>query len=145
MKNCAKCGESKPFDQFYKDRAKKDGLRNFCSLCDRQKSETRRKNFPDKVRNEVRNSKYIKKYGITAVDVENMRNAQNNKCDICYQELKSGIFTCVDHDHKTGKVRALLCRGCNLVLGNAQDSTQVLSNAILYLEKHNLLCNQESK
>ena len=136
MKTCIKCGVTKSLDQYYKDRAKKDGIRNCCAECDRKKGELRRKAFPDKVKNEVRNSKYIKKYGITAKEVNNMFLDQNGKCNICATELQEGIFTCVDHDHDSGKVRSLLCRMCNLLLGNARESQHILNQAIEYLNTH---------
>ena len=79
-------------------------------------------------------------YKITPEQVEEKRELQNNSCAIC-----KAVFTgtpYIDHDHsccpqskKTcGKcVRGLLCRECNLGLGNFQDNPQALQNAILYL------------
>jgi hypothetical protein len=43
---------------------------------------------------------------------------------------------CVDHDHKTGKVRQLLCRNCNMVLGQVGDNANLLEEMIKYLQKH---------
>lgn len=47
-------------------------------------------------------------------------------------------YLSVDHDHKTGKTRQLLCRKCNLIIGLAKDDCTVLKSAIEYLEKHNV-------
>ena len=41
----------------------------------------------------------------------------------------------IDHDHKTGKLRGLLCHQCNVGLGNFKDSTNRMLNAIMYLSK----------
>jgi hypothetical protein len=141
MQTCIRCSAEKPLSEFYVDRAKHNGLRSACKECDKEKGALRRKNHPEKVKREVQNSKYIKKYGLTSDDVERMRQEQQNCCSICKHQLKDGIFTCVDHDHATGKVRALLCRGCNLVLGNAQDSEEVLLSAVEYLRKHRFVTN----
>jgi hypothetical protein len=43
----------------------------------------------------------------------------------------------VDHDHKTGKVREVLCFTCNVMLGQAQDDPALLVRAVAYLQKHN--------
>jgi hypothetical protein len=82
-----------------------------------------------------------KKLGVTTTQVETMRVKQDNRCAICgthADEIKHGSYRhnplVVDHDHKTGKFRGLLCPTCNLVLGHAQDDTSLLSNAITYLE-----------
>lgn len=67
-----------------------------------------------------------------------MLHAQDGKCAICKtaswdKEHKKFRRLVVDHDHKTGKVRGLLCANCNLVLGHAKDSVQLLAASIAYL------------
>lgn len=67
---------------------------------------------------------------------------QNNLCDIC---KKSETCTspihgkirdlCVDHCHKTGKVRGLLCDDCNVLLGRAKDNIETCFSAAEYLKK----------
>lgn len=42
----------------------------------------------------------------------------------------------VDHDHRTGKVIALLCHKCNAALGNVNDSIDILKEMISYIDKH---------
>ena len=42
----------------------------------------------------------------------------------------------VDHNHETGKIRALLCSECNQMLGKAKDSEETLLAAVAYLRKH---------
>jgi Recombination endonuclease VII len=53
-------------------------------------------------------------------------------CDICSDQVKS---LCRDHCHVTDKRRGNLCNSCNLVLGFAKDSPEILRKAALYLEK----------
>ena len=64
MKKCIKCGEEKPLSEFYKDSIRKDGLRGPCKVCDINKSRSYREQFPEKAKNQVRNSKLKTKYGI---------------------------------------------------------------------------------
>jgi hypothetical protein len=73
-----------------------------------------------------------KRYGITKEKFDKMVAEQGNRCKICEK-----VFTKtphLDHDHKEGKIRGLLCQYCNWMLGNAGDSVTVLMNAIKYLE-----------
>jgi hypothetical protein len=77
------------------------------------------------------------KYGITREEFDKMIQAQNGLCAICQQPF---IKTpCVDHNHATGENRDLLCHPCNHGIGNFKDNPDILSKAILYLQKHSLV------
>jgi hypothetical protein len=70
-------------------------------------------------------------------DYNELLLAQNGKCKMCQMEqsrLNKKLF--VDHDHKTGKVRGLLCWRCNSVLGHSRDDIRILTKAILYLRRN---------
>jgi len=85
---------------------------------------------------EVRNKRLLKRYGISIIDYENMYEQQGGCCSICKDILfNSKRFAAVDHDHKTGKVRGLLCKFCNRGLGLFHDDTNLLKKAILYLNE----------
>jgi hypothetical protein len=71
-----------------------------------------------------------KKYNITLEEYNSMAHSQENKCAIC-GDISGKL--CVDHDHKTGEVRGLLCTNCNTSLGKFKDSIEILKNAISYL------------
>jgi hypothetical protein len=62
-----------------------------------------------------RSNYYRTRYGITMEEFERMLFEQDNKCAICKQEFIKTPH--VDHDHKTLKVRGLLCSNCNVGLG----------------------------
>ena len=76
----------------------------------------------------------LSKLGLSETDYNNMLVTQANTCAICKLRCKSGRMLSVDHCHATGTVRGLLCRSCNLMLGNAHDSVLMLKAAIFYLE-----------
>lgn len=59
--------------------------------------------------------------------------SQHNSCAICRKKFESIRKTFIDHDHKTGKVRALLCASCNSMIGHANDNTDILYSAIKYI------------
>jgi len=78
----------------------------------------------------AREAALIRKYGIDAEDYSRMLASQNGKCLICGSigsvrwNPRAGDYQTqrlvVDHDHKTGKVRGLLCHGCNGLLGEIE-------------------------
>jgi hypothetical protein len=67
--------------------------------------------------------------------IQEIFDAQDHKCKICKMKADLHNELCVDHCHKTGKVRGLLCRQCNTGLGNFRDNTELLKSAIKYLGK----------
>jgi Recombination endonuclease VII len=74
-------------------------------------------------------------YGLSVAEFDALVEKQNKCCAICEKEFERTPQ--VDHDHKTGKVRGLLCIKCNRALGLFADDSNVLKNAITYLEKNN--------
>src|SRR6267154_846109 len=83
------------------------------------------------------------KYNITLQEYDDLILNQKNVCAICCKSetrksSNSDNITrlSIDHCHKSGIVRALLCYRCNILLGKAKDSIELLKQAILYLEKH---------
>lgn len=82
-----------------------------------------------------------KLYGLGRGEYEQRNQAQGGRCAICGDEeitvirgKKIGLS--VDHCHVSGKVRDLLCRACNNILGDAKDDPERLRRAIAYLERH---------
>lgn len=167
MKICSKCKLEYSEDQFFKQKAARDGFSSWCKNCSREygRSEAGKKCRHKKEYIESRrlynlnyrqtetfkkyNRKYLKtpyrsemgkkfdkiknlsKYGLTLTEYDKLLSTLNNRCAICKKEL---IKPCVDHCHKTLKVRGILCIQCNFLLEYAHDNIQVLKNAINYLE-----------
>lgn len=75
-------------------------------------------------------------YNLTEDQVQEMHFNQKGLCWICENPLKPKQGTQIDHCHKSGKIRGLLCNHCNRLLGSAKDSIVILRNAIRYLEKN---------
>lgn len=76
-------------------------------------------------------------FGLTLAAYHAMREQQKNRCAIC-RRLQSGRCKrlAVDHDHKTKRIRALLCSRCNRALGLLRDNISLVRKALAYLEKH---------
>lgn len=84
------------------------------------------------------NRKYIlkKKYGITLDQYNEMLEKQGGLCANCGQ-TNEGRILCVDHNHKTGAVRELLCNICNWLEGTVEKYGEALVTSILsYRQKH---------
>ena len=77
-------------------------------------------------------------FGISLDEYNTILGKQNGCCAICgisNNEIANGKETrfSVDHDHKTGEIRGLLCGNCNRGVGNLKDSIETLKSAINYL------------
>ena len=81
------------------------------------------------------------RYGLSYTQYLELVELQKNCCALCglpesrknqRNEIKP---LSVDHDHRTGKVRGLLCNDCNAMLGFAHEDIERLSNAIIYITK----------
>lgn len=146
-KTCSICGVEKPVDDFYRNRSYKSGYDNRCKACHNAQTNARhvaartadptyhtkrssvwRHANPDK----VRISHLRRVYGITAERYHAMLAEQRNACALCGVTFTKTPL--VDHDHTTGRIRGLLCAGCNNILGLARDSAERLRAAADYLE-----------
>ena len=79
----------------------------------------------------------MKKYGITLDDYEALSAAQDNRCLICGDAETGGLH--VDHDHRTGRVRGLLCGRCNKAIGLFDDDpTRVLAAERYLVDSRNM-------
>jgi hypothetical protein len=97
-------------------------------ILKRQKED--HKKYPHKRKNSM--LKY--QYGITIDDYNKMFEKQKGKCDICERHQNDLTRTlCVDHDHKTNKVRALLCVTCNTDVSVVENK---LEEMLKYLNKY---------
>ena len=122
-KHCSACLEEKPLEGFYIKDKKTQRRATVCKECDKERIRTR----------------YLQsKFDLSYNDFCEMERKQNGVCAICkkFETHRRGQRLCVDHNHKTGKVRALLCHHCNTAIGLFQDDISNLSNAIDYLRKH---------
>lgn len=138
---CIECNQIKSQDLFHK--------------CEIDKKESRCRNCKKNLKNPCGKSSltlrelYLKRrYKLNDDEINYIIKNQNNKCDICHKyEKKINPSTkliqnlSVDHCHKseaTNKIiiRGLLCYNCNIMLGMADDDTDILLSAVEYLKKY---------
>jgi ATP-dependent 26S proteasome regulatory subunit len=161
MKQCSICKLNKNEIEFHKNQNHKDKLDSRCKSCKHKNNMLNREKYkiyhhkryienkkeineknrkwyklnPDKSRNQ----KLLYTYGITLEQRNKMILDQENKCPICFDILDTidNKNIHVDHNHNTGKVRAVLCKKCNSMIGLCREREDILLNAIGYLKKHN--------
>lgn len=88
----------------------------------------------------IRSAHLKRKFGMTAEEWDKEFDKQGRVCACCGSDQSGsrhryGWHT--DHDHATGKFRAILCRPCNVALGLVDDRTERLRALIVYLERFN--------
>ena len=129
-KVCSKCKQEKELEKFHKNKFEKSGLHHYCKSCNK----IQKKNSYNYEKSKI--LRISNKYNLSTQQVEELYISQNKKCKICnieYLMISKHYGLYIDHCHKTGKVRGLLCASCNKLLGDCKDSIEILKSSILYL------------
>lgn len=117
-KSCGQCREMKPADDFYRQLLAPDGLQSVCKACSKVNQDayalTRR----------------CRKVGITVEQYEALWKVQGGRCGTC----KRRPATDLDHCHRTGKFRGLVCAACNRILGTVDDDAALLRLLAAYVD-----------
>ena len=134
FKTCTKCKRVYPATSkfFFRHKNRNDGFDPWCKECKREYHKWYYKK---------------KRYNITFESYKARLEQQSNRCAICgisFDILKKIKINQVpglgepriDHNHKTGKIRGLLCDDCNTALGSFQDNPLILIKAVKYLQKN---------
>ena len=154
MIKCTKCLEIKSIDSFSRDKYKTTGRRSQCKECNkkdhikrytndpegqRNRSNTYRNNLrkinPEKLKESQRKSALKKHYNLTLEEYNLKLQEQNGVCEICKTPPNKKQLA-VDHCHKTGKIRKLLCANCNTALGLLYDDVNIITSLRNYIIKH---------
>lgn len=156
MKRCTKCKNEYPatLEYFYKDKNGRNGLHSRCKNCHRdamleyRKTEAGKQtvqrakgkyNLTPRAKRTKKNYELKRRFNITLEQYDEMFEKQNGVCAICkLPEITMRLA--VDHDHKTGEIRGLLCQRCNRFLGQAYEDLNILQNAIKYLQERRAQC-----
>jgi len=133
---CNKCGKTKEIHEFVKCKKSKTGYRKVCRECRKQQQRDWVADNKDHFESLTRRQHLKKRYGITPEDYEKMLTEQKGKCAICNRHGQSPgnkRRLDVDHCHKTGKIRGLLCNRCNQSMGKVKDDIDLLKKFLAYL------------
>ncbi|NUQ96740.1 MAG: recombination endonuclease VII [Streptomyces sp.] len=111
-KRCRGCDEVRPHSEWHRKGA---GWASRCKACRAAAAPAQH---------------LLRKYGLTEVERDELITSQGGVCCICL----SAPATHVDHCHKTGRVRGVLCFNCNSGLGLLRDDPEAMNRAADYLE-----------
>lgn len=128
---CGDCGQTKSVSEFYW-RSDAGRFQSYCKTCKSRRDKTYRDADPLAHRDRVMR----RKYGIGLAEFDAMVAAQGGGCAICKATVNPDANSlAVDHCHKTGKVRGILCGRCNKALGLFNDDPNLLKRAVMYLRR----------
>lgn len=153
MQTCSACKQHKEITEFCKNKNSLNGIHYRCKQCqkvnwnnfvkahpnytkkyrseNKEKVLTREKNWRKVNAHKLKAYKLKGRYGISLEEFNNLLINQKNECKICLKKCK---ILHVDHCHKTGKIRGLLCVNCNQGIGSLKEDTNIMKNAIKYIE-----------
>jgi hypothetical protein len=141
MKTCIDCNLELDVSMFNSN-GKNRGLKSHCKECQKIRHKRYAANNPESLAESWRNAsqkyytserrraKTFKSYGLTVDDFNILWDSQQGLCKLCGRKKPLVI----DHDHKTGKVRGLLCTRCNISIGGLGDTVESLTRAVEYLK-----------
>ncbi len=131
LRTCTGCKLEKEEEGNFIARADRPGkYYSICRPCRVAKTIVHHRSHKD----QIRDYNFRFKYGISLETYNEMFAKQNGCCAICstHQSILSKSLA-VDHNHITGKVRALLCDACNRALGFSKENIEILKKMIDYL------------
>lgn len=145
-KECKECGSLHSFHDFTVDNSKKDGLSLYRRNCLKKKNrrnkarpeaKIKRRGNAYKYKEYNRNYSLKARYRITKQQYDALFLSQNFQCAVCQTKTSSGPGNgfVVDHCHKTGKIRGILCNLFNVALGSMKEDVEILRRMTEYLEK----------
>ena len=111
---CNTCGIGKTEENTYLQSGSSVTLHSNCKTCHAWHNRRRR-------------------YNLTVEELKDLE--QRTNCDICGFAYERALDQCIDHDHATGTVRGVICRKCNLGLGQFDDDPARLREAANYIEE----------
>ena len=127
-KICSRCKKIKPVNNFHANSRIKSGLNSWCKNCRREYQQSCGKR-PDLQQHKL-GLKCL--YNMTVEQYNQMLAEQNGVCFFCKKpELDRRLS--VDHNHKTDKIRSLLCRQCNFLVGHVENNIDLVKQILKYI------------
>lgn len=143
FRTCTMCQAEKPLSDFGQ-RGERDGTplyKSRCKACEAERAREWYYNNKERGDANSRRSRLNARFGITPEEYERLLADQGGVCAICANPERTErdgkpMRLSVDHCHTTGKVRGLLCHGCNRSIGLFGEDVDLMEKAAQYLERH---------
>jgi len=143
-KLCPKCNQIFSLSNFHKDLRRTNKYQLWCKQCGLNAKNEHYKNMniirKNRYSEGIRNSALKHNYGITLIEYNKILEKQNGVCAICNKPETQHSYPTgkvdslrVDHNHKTNKIRGLLCSKCNFGISQFNDNIKLMRIAINYL------------
>ena len=137
-KACFACRQVKPMSEFASKNSKLGLFRPRCKACTAEVSRATYKAGQRTGKTAEQNRQAtLRQYGLSPEGFQALLKSQGGKCAICRSENPSarhGKF-CIDHCHKTGRIRGLLCHPCNVALGRLGDNPEAIKRVLDYVSR----------
>lgn len=155
---CSACGERKPPEAFRRNVKTTDRRMWRCREClkkahrswvERNREHVRdmgrgnmrksRADNPSRTKEALRRYRLKRDYGLTPEQYLALIESHDRKCAVCKRAVVPvpapvrAEGACIDHDHKTGRIRGILCHACNRAIGMLRDDVNILKSAVAYL------------
>lgn|SRR5271157_3198267 len=135
-KTCPKCGEADP-SEFSKSARRPDGVQVYCKECMKGYKASWAARNPESAKFSKRCSRWRHNgFDMTKEEYEKMLEEQHHLCALCFEPFDESYAPAVDHNHETGKARAILHTRCNSAIGLLGDDPVRVRLALEYLERH---------
>lgn len=146
-KYCPTCKQIKDLSEFSTMKTR-DGIASHCKTCTSEwgrkynktdEGKQKRRVLYQKHKEKQLDQKMRRKFGISLQEYRVMLDKQGKRCMICGRTPEeNGKALAIDHDHKTGVVRDLLCNNCNACLGFIENNKIDLESLKRYMVKHKI-------
>lgn len=135
-KVCSSCNVEKHVTEYYVDLKNSDNLSTYCKDCTKNKSTDWYSVNKERSYQTNRKNHLMKTYGITLEQYDELLEKQNQCCAVCLKHEKEfKMKLAVDHNHKTGEIRGLLCTNCNHRLIGRHTDAERLRRMAAYIDQ----------
>lgn len=140
---CRECQSRKSMTAFHRANGGRH-RRRICKTCCEVRRQERRAADPAAAAESDRHRAWRLKYGLSADQVAARLEEQRHQCGICSSPIRLAVgremnqrdAAHIDHDHRTGQFRGLLCFNCNVAIGHLRDDPELVDRAATYLRFH---------